>query len=170
MIGRYGLLALFIFAGLPSFAQGVSCTPNVPKELCQIVDGLFRTTTIQQTVIVVADPESFQHEKESVDKRMETAIKFAGDWRNPTLPTSFDNVLFVRDDKPCPTRVVISTDEFRPLKGVTERAEPNIGKGFDLVMVPPIVRYVHGYVQGCNAGIFTYFNDQSLLNMQRKSK
>jgi hypothetical protein len=145
----------------PALAQNVTCTADVPTDTCKTVSALFSRQIKSQ--IVIADPASFRREQESLNKRYETSI-LLGDLRNPVIPNRYtDDILLVRDDKPCPTRVVISTDAFRPFRikeGAKGEQAVEYMEGFDLFRVNPLAIYVDGFVEGCTWGILTYLGDE----------
>jgi hypothetical protein len=152
----------------PALAQTVSCTSDVPTDTCKTASALFSRQI--KTQIVIADPVSFRREQESVSKRYGTLIRL-GDLRNPVIPNRYtEDILFVRDDKPCPTRVFVSIDGFRPLLKIKEGpkgefAGADYGEGFDPGQVHVLAIYVDGFVEGCTWGVLTYLGDE--LNKPR---
>jgi len=112
--------------------------------------------------IVIADPASFRREQESLSKRKELAIRL-GDLGNLHMPNRYtENILFERDDKPCPVRVFVSTDSFRPVKIKKGEKEDTVEtlEGFDPTTLLNNVIYVDGFVAGCNMGHALYIADE----------
>jgi len=108
------LILIYLMITSPALAQSITCTPDVPTDTCRTVGALFSLKQINIPV-VIADPASFRREQESLNKRYERLARL-GDLRNPTIPNRYsDDILFERDDKPCPAQVFVSTDAFRPL-------------------------------------------------------
>jgi hypothetical protein len=153
----------------PALAQSITCTADVPTDTCKTVSALFSRQINSR--IVIADPASFRREKESLNKKYETLI-LSGDFRNPAIPNRYsDDILFERDDKPCPAQVFVSTDAFRPLLKIKkgpkgEFAGAEYGEGIDLTRVIDVAIYVDGFVEGCAWGILTYLGDE--VNKPRK--
>jgi hypothetical protein len=148
----------------PALAQSVTCTADVPTDTCKTANALFSIHQINSQ-IVIADPASFRQEQESLSKRFETLLRL-GDLRNPVIPNRYSKeILFQRDDKPCPLRVVISTDLFRPFR-IKEggKGEDALGymEGFEPTAVTRVATYVDGFVEGCHMGVFLHLNDELL--------
>ncbi len=150
----------------PALARNVTCTADVPTDTCKKVSALF--AAYQKSQIVVAGPASFRREHESLADRTKNpfVLKELG---GPIIPNSHnENILFERDDnKTCPTRVVISTDAFRPLnikeerKGEVTELTSEYVAGFDSTTVLPVLTYVRGFVKGCQMGVATHLADET---------
>lgn len=156
-------LVTFFVVVSPGVAQNVTCTPDVPGETCKKASVLFAMPQIKSQ-IVIADPGSFQSEQESLTTRIKKGIEMGLSWHNPSIPNSrSEEILFVRDDKTCPTRVVISTDAFRPVRVAESAKVAKVERveGFDLAAVLHVAHYVEGFVEGCNMGHLTYLSDES---------
>lgn len=152
-------IMILLAVSSPAFAQDVTCTSDVPSDTCKTVSALFSLYQVGAHV-VIADPVSFQHKKESMEERMKLNIRL-GLWANPTMPNSYsENIMFERDDKSCPVTVFISTDAFRPVRVELEKEfNFEVLEGFDLQRVFPTALYVKGFVEGCNMGVALVVSD-----------
>lgn len=173
-------ILVLILAAMPLLAQRVTCTPGVPEKTCQGASEVFfeHTGFGGRTPIVISDPASYKQQKESLLQQMQRRGKLLGDFRNPVLFNGYtDSILFVRDDETCPTRVIMSTDLFRPskplkitkgAKGESVLAPMEYEEGFDRLSALHYSIYVSGFLDGCMSGHDAYIVDEAAKARQKK--
>ena len=180
MRSRLIAVAVLILAAMPLLAQRVTCTPAVPKKTCQGASELFLEHTGYggRTPVVISDPSSYKHEKESLLQQMQRRLRL-GDSRNVVLFNGYtDDILFVRDDETCPTRVILSTDLFRPIKEPLKTTKGVKGEdvlalpleyeeGFDRLSALHYSVYVSGFLDGCISGNIAFISDQFAKGRQK---
>lgn len=84
--------------------------------------------------------------------------------RKIVLDPDDDDILFEREGETCPSRIVISTDRFRPAIVDTKNSTVKYVQGLDLKTLFATANFVRAFIQGCNLGVATYLQDQMSKN------
>jgi len=158
------LVVWLVYAAPFLSAQQLTCTPTVPSDTCKQAQIVALRLPGDHEKVVIADPQAFSKEKESLMDTLPGGIK-AWNVSKIVLDPDDDDIIFEREGETCPSRIVISTDRFRPAIVDTKNSSVKYVQGLDLKTLFATANFVRAFIQGCNLGVATYLQDQmSKLN------
>jgi hypothetical protein len=139
-----------VFTPLTAFGQHVTCTADVPQETCKVADAAFEASEsllVYKVPVVITDPASFDKEQKS----LQFPINRFGLVRDPAASQRYSRLIMLEriNGKPCPVRVLVSTDEFRPLDVATLKRVP----GFERDTVFSTADFVGAFLSGCESSL-----------------
>ena len=139
-----------VLVSFSAFGQQVTCTADVPPKTCRFAIPAFEfweSLLLRKVPIVIADRTSFEQELKSLDFVEDRR----GLVRNPVAFQQYaKSIIFERvNGNPCPARVVVSTDSFRPIDEKTFKPVA----GFDLQIAASDADYVGGFLAGCESSL-----------------
>ncbi len=162
-----GAVGLVLF-GLLSSAPGqdgylkvpiVSCSPEISQDLCKEFQFHFSNLAAQgyQVYLIFQDAATFKSTVDSIAQRRIAGLK-SGRISNPTLPHPFsERILFVREnDMPCPTKVYISMDAFKPLSFTADDSFSD-----RVWLISKQAAYVGGILSGCTGAYMLFTADEA---------
>lgn len=158
---------VFLLSLAVSHALAQSCTPDVPKETCEVSSAYFLLTYMKNAPqIIIASPNAFKHKGDLLKSEytwedVERNLRLNKRSSAPFMYDHSNEIIFIRSsDDSCPSTIYISTDAFRPYKVVMMQDGRTVDleksghlDGFDWKAVQPVAAYVKGYIAGCREGI-----------------
>jgi len=148
---KLSMTLLCLLVSMSAQGQNVTCTTNVPQEVCKFATASFYFwelpgLLIHKVPVVIVDPATFEKELSS----LQFTTDHMGLARNSVALTYSKSILLERDKgNPCPVRVVISTDEFRRFD---EKSLKRVAE-VDFHEVDRTADYIGGFLAGCESSL-----------------